>query len=62
MELHVLKVVLRRGQQTIIAQDFRRVSDDHDGELRRSVTYKADYQLSGQVIVARIRGQAGYLT
>jgi hypothetical protein len=56
VKLHVLEVVLGRGKQTIVAQDFRSVSDDYDVELRRSVTYKADYQPPGQVIVARIRG------
>jgi hypothetical protein len=61
LELHVLEVVLGRGEQTIVAQNFRSVSDDYDVELRGSVTYKADYQSSEQAIVARIRGQAGYL-
>jgi hypothetical protein len=60
MELHVLKVILRR-EQTIITQDFRSISNDYSMELRRSVTYKADYQPSKQVIVAQIRDQVGYL-
>jgi hypothetical protein len=55
-------IILGRGEQVIVTQHSKDVSDDYDLELRRSVTYKADYQRSKQAAVARTQDQAAYLT
>jgi hypothetical protein len=59
--VHVQVIILGRREQVIVAQGFNSVSDNYEWELRKSVTYKADFQEPKQAAVARMQGQAGYL-
>jgi hypothetical protein len=56
--MHVLKVILGRREKIIVVQNFANSQQEIGyGELETCVTYRTGYQTSGQVAVARIRGQ-----